>query len=50
MLEDQNLRNDIKIGEAALTLSVKSLGDTANTGEIVNRATTFYHWLLNERK
>lgn len=51
MLENQSLRNDIKIGEAALTLSVKSFGEgAASTTEIVSRAGVFYNWLLDERK
>jgi len=52
MLENQSLRNDIKMGEVALTQAVESYGEKGATSasDVLTRANLFYNWLLNERK
>lgn len=52
MLEDTNMRNDIKIGEVAMRLAVDSYGrDGADSAEdVVRRSKVLYAWLMTERK
>lgn len=52
MLENTQMRNDIKIGEAALTVAAASFGhDGAPTNEaLLARAKLVYAWLRIENK
>lgn len=52
MLEDTNMRNDIKIGEAAAQIAAESFGrdGTASDEALLRRTKMLYRWLKTERK